>query len=139
MQYEIPVSASYPEMTPSQNRKPAASSKAFPGVRIVIATLRVSPPARTRVSRGSSVATRSKRGTAAPSMLATMRTSVDDPLRAAPVRSPRSAVSNSGRNGSKSAASAGTTPQISRDELLEGNQTGVVGDDILHGLSKLLL
>src|SRR5438477_12544929 len=41
---------------PSENKKPAASSKSLPGVRIVMARLRVSPPALRRISSGSSVA-----------------------------------------------------------------------------------
>src|SRR6478735_3769880 len=49
-------------MMPSVKRNPAASSKSWPGVRMVTATFRCSPPgSSTRISMGSSVASRSER------------------------------------------------------------------------------
>src|SRR6185503_10699664 len=60
-------------------RKPAASSKSWPGVRIVTARVRCSPPgSSTRISIGSSVASRSARRVRAPS--STFRTRTLDVL-----------------------------------------------------------
>src|SRR3954447_13739567 len=62
-------------MMPSVKRKPAASSKSCPGVRIVTATVRWAPPgSSTRISMGSSVASRSDRRRRAPSSTFRTRT-----------------------------------------------------------------
>ena len=45
--------------TPSVHRKPAASSKSLPGVRMVTETGYVRPPVSTRISMGSTAATKS--------------------------------------------------------------------------------
>ena len=65
-------------------RKPAASSKSFPGVRIVTATWRCSiPGASTRISIGSSVASASAvRLRLSPTSTAVRRTGVTLPGRA---------------------------------------------------------
>ena len=52
--------SSTPPITCSPYKKPAASSKSDPGVRIVIAAVRLVPRDTTRISSGSSVATRSE-------------------------------------------------------------------------------
>ena len=69
------------EMTPSPKRNPVASSKSLPGVRMVIATVRVSPPRSNRISRGSSPATASIRSTSSPPSGVSTRTRSTAPRR----------------------------------------------------------
>jgi hypothetical protein len=64
-----------PAISPSVWRNPAASSKSWPGVRMVTETLVASCPGPpTRISIGSSVANRSGRSAADPSRTASTRT-----------------------------------------------------------------
>src|SRR5690242_1074704 len=62
-----------PGRRPSACRNPVASSKSWPGVRIVTATVCVRPPAESRISSGSSVTTLSRRRTSvSPSSVQTL-------------------------------------------------------------------
>ncbi len=72
-QYSMRLSCARPVMIPSAKSRPAASSKSAPGVRIVTATGCMRVPLRSRISIGSSVATRSMRGVARPSSTACNR------------------------------------------------------------------
>jgi hypothetical protein len=81
VQYRTPRTAAG-LVTPSWTSQPAASSKSWPGVRIVTATRRPGAPgACTRISRGSSVATRSSRSIRSPSWYSTTRVRTEGPGR----------------------------------------------------------
>ncbi len=83
MQYAIEAMSSGAAM-PSPDRNPAASSKSAPGVRMVMARVRVAPPAVIRISKGSSVARSSRRSRAAPPETSRTRTRVVGPGRTCP-------------------------------------------------------
>src|SRR2546422_882276 len=77
----MPTMSSGPATMPSPCRKPAASSKSAPGVRIVTAAVRRLWPARIRISSGSSVASRSERLRDPSASNATTRAGTEEPGR----------------------------------------------------------
>src|SRR5207302_8950968 len=77
----MPTMSPGPATMPSPCRKPAASSKSAPGVRIVTAAVRRLRPARIRISSGSSVASRSERLRDPAASNATTRAETEEPGR----------------------------------------------------------
>src|SRR5207302_8156943 len=77
----MPTMSSAPATMPSPCRKPAASSKSAPGVRMVTAAVCRFWPARTRISSGSSVASRSERLRDPAASNATTRAGTEEPGR----------------------------------------------------------
>src|SRR5882724_1581632 len=80
----MPTMSSGPAKMPSPCRKPAASSKSAPGVRIVTAAVRRTWPATSRISRGSSVASRSERLRDPAASTATTLAETEEPGRSDP-------------------------------------------------------